>query len=98
MRKKSKSTSCSLKNNGALLFNPLKMAETFNFFFTNIGPNMAKRAPQGKKSPMAYLKNKFLNLHYFYPVTPNKVIKIIKCFSNNKSSGPSLPIAYQDLY
>ena len=58
--RKNKSTLCSLKNNSALLFNPLKIAETFNFFFTNIEPNMAKRIPKGKKSPMACLKNKFL--------------------------------------
>ena len=44
VRKKSKSSSCSLKNNGALLFNSLKIAETFNFFFINIGPNGKKNS------------------------------------------------------
>ena len=37
---------------------------------------------------MAYLKNKILMFYYFYPTTPDKFIKIIKCFYNNKSSSP----------
>ena len=44
--RKTKSTPCSLKRNGALFFNPVKKSETFNFFFTNIGPNIAKRIPK----------------------------------------------------
>ena len=38
-----------LKHNGALLFNSVKIAETSNFFFTNIGSNIAKRIAKGKK-------------------------------------------------
>ena len=37
---------------------------------------------------MTCLKNKILISYYFYPTTPDKVIKIIKCFYNNKSSSP----------
>ena len=76
--RKSKRTLCSLKHSGVLLFNPVKIAEIFNFFFTNIGPNIAKRIPKGRKSPMTYLND--------------EIVKIIKSFSNNKSAGPnSLP-------
>ena len=78
VRRKSKRTPCSIKNNDVLLFNPVKIAENFNFFFTNIGPNIAKRIPKGRKSPMTYLND--------------EIVKIIKSFSNNKSAGPnSLP-------
>ena len=41
--RKSKCTPCCLKHNNTLLFNPVKIAETFNFFFTNIGPNITGR-------------------------------------------------------
>ena len=76
--RKGKRTPCFLKHNGVLLFNQVKVAETFNFFFTNIGPNIAKRIPKGRKSPMTYLND--------------EIVKIIKSFSNNKSAGPnSLP-------
>ena len=44
--RKTKSTPCSLKRNRALLFSRVKKAETFNFFFINIGPNIAKRIPK----------------------------------------------------
>ena len=55
------------------LFSPVKVAETFNFFFRNIAFNIAKTC-------------------YFYATTPDEIIKIIKIFSNKKSSGPeSLP-------
>ena len=92
MRRKSKRTPCSIKNNDVLLFNPVKIAENFNFFFTNIGPNIAKRIPKGRKSPMTYLNDKILKSFFFYSTTPDEIIKIIKSFSNNKSAGPnSLP-------
>ena len=91
--RKSKRTPCSSKHSGVLLFNPGKKAETFNFFFfTNIGPNIAKRIPKGKKSPMTYLNDKILKSFFFYSTNPDEIIKIIKSFSNNKSAGPnSLP-------
>ena len=92
MGRKSKRTLCSLKHSGVLLFNPVKIAEIFNFFFTNIGPNIAKRIPKGRKSPMTYLNDKILKSFFFYPTSPDEIIKIIKSFSNNKSAGPnSLP-------
>ena len=66
----------------------MKRAATFNFFFTNIGLNIANIISTRKKSPMTCLKNKILISYYFYPTTPDKVIKIIKCFYDNKSSSP----------
>ena len=92
MGRKTTCTPCSLKHNSFLLFNPVKTDETFNLFFTNIGPNIAKRIPKGKKSPMTYLNVKILKSFFFYPSTPDKTIKITKSFSNNKSAGRnSLP-------
>ena len=90
--RKSKRTPCSLKYSGVLVFSPVKIAETFNFFFTNIVPNTAKRIPKGRKSPMTYLNDNILKSFFFYPATPDEIIKIIKYFSNNKSAGHnSLP-------
>ena len=81
---KSKRTPCSLKHNGVLLFNAVKIAETFNFFFTNIGLNIAKRILKEKKSPIAHLNDKILKSSYFYPTNSDEIIKIIKSFSKNK--------------
>ena len=86
--RKSKSTPWALKHNDALFFHPVKKAATFNFFFTNIGPNIENRIPTRKKSPMTYLKNKIFMFYYFYSTTPKKCIKMIKCFYNNKLSSP----------
>ena len=92
MGRKSKRTPCSLKHSSILLFNPVQTPRTFNFFFTNIGTNIAKRIPKGRKSPMTYLNDKILKSFFFYSTTPDEIIKIIKSFSNNKSAGPnSLP-------
>ena len=87
--RKSKRTLCSLKHSGVLLFNPVKIAEIFNFFFTNIGPNIAKRIPKERKSPITYLKDKIFKSFFFYPTIPDEIIKIIKSFSNKKSAGPN---------
>ena len=92
MGRKSKRTPCSLKHSSILLFNPVQTPRTFNFFFTNIGTNIAKRIPKGRKSPMTYLNDKILKSFFFYPTTPDGTIKIIKSFFNNKSAGSnSLP-------
>ena len=41
---------------------------------------------------MIYLIYKILKSFFFYPTTPDEIIKIIKSFSNNNSAGPnSLP-------
>ena len=41
---------------------------------------------------MTYRNDKILKSFFFYPVTPDEIIKIIESFSNNKSAGPnSLP-------
>ena len=90
--RKSKRTAYSLKHNSVLLFSLVKIAETFNFFFTNIGPNIAKTISKGKKSPMTYLNDKVLKSFFKYSTTPDEIIKIIKSFSKSKSTGPnSLP-------
>ena len=89
---KIKHTPCSLKHKGVLLFNPVKIAETFNFFFANIGPNIVNRIRKERKSPMTYLNDKILKSSFFYPTPPDEIIKITKSFSNNKSAGHnSLP-------
>ena len=47
---------------------------------------------------MTYITDKILKSFYFYSTTADKFIKIIKSFSNNKSSGPkSLPTHTEEL-
>ena len=38
---------------------------------------------------MKYVNDKILKSFYFYPTTSDEIIKIIKSFSNNKSTGPN---------
>ena len=87
MGRKSKRTPCSLKHNGALLFNPVKIGETFNFQLLDL--TLQKEFLKEKTLPMTYLNNKILKSFSFYPTTPDEIIKIIKSFSDNKSSGPN---------
>ena len=75
MGRKSKCTPYFLKHNSALLFNPVKIAKISTFFFTDIVPNIAKNIPKGKKSPMTYLNDNILKYFYFYPTTPNEIVK-----------------------
>ena len=76
--RKSKRRSCSLKHNCLLLLNRVKIAETLNFF--------------GKKITYHISKWQNFKVFLFYPTTLDKIIKIVKYFSNNVSVVPnSLP-------
>ena len=68
-------TPCSLKHNSILLSNPVEIAETFYFFFTNIGPNTAKRLTKGKTSPTTYLNGKTLKSFFCCPTTPDEITR-----------------------
>ena len=60
-----------------------------DILFANIEPNIEKRIPEAKKSPITYLNDKVLKSFFFQLTTPDKLTKIIKSFSNNNSSGPN---------
>ena len=75
--------------NGKLIDNPEEVSNTFNNFFTNIGPNTEKTIPKSGKCPTSYLKNR-INTDFIIAHTSNEeLMNIILSLDGNKSSGPS---------
>ena len=48
-----------LDNNSSQVNDPVKMANIFDKFFFNVGPNVDKSVSRTKKSPLDFLKAKF---------------------------------------
>ena len=69
-----------------------EIVETFNDFFTNIGPELDKTIPTCLKpnSSSIYLGPRSVNSLLISPTNPQEIIKIIENLDDSKSSGPSL--------
>ena len=83
-----------LNNKGNNVSDPKVIAELFNDYFINIGPNIDNTISNAKHHYSEYMTKVFVN-HSFYlsPVIPNEIFNIIQAFDMNKSLGPnSLPI------
>ena len=57
--------------NNKLIDNPKEVSNTFNNFFTNIGPNNEKTIPKSGKCPTSYLKNR-INADFIIAHTSNE--------------------------
>lgn len=73
--------------NGDITKNEREIADAFNNFFINIGPQLAQKLPEPKE--MTYSKNINSNEMNLQPVTKEEVIKIISKLTN-KTSSPNL--------
>ena len=83
-----------LDNKGKNISDPNVIAELFNDYFINIGPNIDSKINKSKHRYNEYMSKVFVNHTFFLsPVTSNEIFNIIQAFDMNKSLGPnSLPI------
>ena len=70
--------------------NPTKIANTFNNFFVNVGPNCEKKIPKSYKNPLSYMGRPNPNQFFLNPTTPEEISNIIVNLDSKKSSGPSI--------
>ena len=61
------------------------IANGFNNFFVNIGPDLASKITTPNKSVSAYLKNGNINSMYINGVVKQYIVNIVNKFSNKKS-------------
>ena len=80
----SKPTNIPLTVNGALVADPITIANEFNNYFASIGPTMAATIPRANLHPSSYLKNPNPNSMFINPVTTNEVIDITLNLKNTK--------------
>ena len=78
----------TIEENDILLHDPLQIANAFNSYFVNIGPNLARKIKIPKHSNhKIYLKEKYTNTFEFTKVDKLEVNSIIDHLSPNASYG-----------
>ena len=82
-----------IKNNIELI-DPLKIAEAFNTYFSNVGSNLADLIPTVQKSPMSYLKSPVDENFFIFPTTASEIENENSSLKSGKAVGPfSVPIS-----
>lgn len=86
---KSSKTIKSIISDGKLISNPDEIADCFNGYFTNIGPNLASKIlhTHTSSSYTDYLTNPNKNSIFFTPVNKYEIIEVVNNLQNKKTSG-----------
>ena len=85
LNKNKNNLSCSRFYNNNMVCNDKKrIAESFNSFFVNVGPNLAKNIPSDSRSPTGYMERNPSSMAVI-PASQNEIITII---NNLKQSSP----------
>ena len=88
-RKSTSSTSRFIVNNNLTTDKKL-IAEGFNSFFTNIGPDLAKKIPNDPAFPSEFLKKRNIESMFVQPVVEKEVQEIIKALKLSSSGWDSI--------
>ena len=74
-------------DNNNEISDPYTIAEKFNEYFTNVGPNLAKKIPNTTTSFKTYLNKINENIFFISPVTEEEVERELSKLNPNKSAG-----------
>ena len=72
---------------GLKVDDPPKIAEAFNDFFVNLGPNLADQIPNSNTDFHTFLRNRNSQSLFFAPVVEEEIKDIVSNLNNKKSSG-----------
>ena len=73
---------------------PLKIANAFNNYFTNVGERLATQIPDTNKTPMDYLRSPIKDSYFIKPVESTEIESEISKLKSGKATGPySIPIS-----
>ena len=82
-----------IKISGVIVNDSAVIAEKFNNFFTNVGPDLAKVIPTCNKKPTEFLKHSSSNSLFFNPTNPVEIFDIISNLKKTDSLGhDSIPL------
>ena len=73
--------------NDSITEDPQEIANKFNEFFANVGPNLAKSIPVSSKRPSEFLKGNFPGSMYLSPTNEYEISDIISKLKNTSSKG-----------
>ena len=87
--KRSDSINC-IVNNGENLTDPIKIANSFNIYFSTIADELlSKKKYNGNKTYSEYLKHPLHNSFVFMPCDKTEIELLISEININKSTGPN---------
>jgi hypothetical protein len=69
------------KNNGSTINDPTLIAQNFNDFFTNIGPNLASKIPDSNVNPTHYLTGNYSHSLFFSPTDVHEINSLLNMIS-----------------
>jgi hypothetical protein len=73
--------------NNKILTDPNEIANKFNSFFANVGPELAKKIPPTNINFAKYLKQSTTNSIFMEPTDDTEIKQIISCLKNSHSKG-----------
>ena len=74
------------------IINPNQLAEHFNKYFTNIGPNLANQIPKCDSHYDEYLNNRNPHTIFVAPVTEHNLFQIVTNLPSKESAGNDMMI------
>jgi hypothetical protein len=69
--------------NGQTIKEKSKIEDSFNKYFVNIGPQLAKDIPSSSRHPLSYLSNPKSSTIFLQPVLAEEVEDIVKNLHNS---------------
>ena len=84
-KKRSSPSSTRFNINNQSINDPSIIAEQFNKFFVNVGPNLAQQLPHMTESPTSYIKHHNPLTMYIQPVSQNEIVSIIHTLKNSSA-------------
>ena len=91
-RKNKSNTPPSLKHNSFEVTDETRISNIFNYYFANVGRNLASTIQNNDINPSNYLGDRNLNSFSFMATSPQEVFNTIKKFKNKKTSLNNIPI------
>ena len=91
INKKKSSSSCSrFVVNNSITTNRKIIADSFNSFFIDIGPNLASKIPNSSKKPEAFMAENISNSIFIKPVIEDEVKNIVKNLKESSTGWDSI--------
>ena len=84
-RKNKSNTPPSLKHNSFEVTDETRISNIFNYYFANVGRNLASTIQNNDINPSNYLGDRNLNSFSFMATSPQEVFNTIKKFKNKKN-------------
>ena len=84
-RKRQSKTATRFLVNNCITTDKDKIAQGFNNFYINVGPNLASKIPKDNRSPTVYIKQKITEAMLVTPVNNDEVEEIIKSLKDGSA-------------